>query len=104
MNSKEIVETYYQCWIDSNREKARSFLADDLKFSSPQDKFESADDFINACWALSESFHSMDVLHTVYDDEGAYIVYKGESFCAGELLKIKDGKIQEIYVTFDPTI
>jgi hypothetical protein len=103
MKNKVIVEEYYQSWIDSNREKARSLLADDLKFRSPRDNFDSAEDFINACWGLSESFNTMEDLHTVFDADGAYIVYRGENFCCGELLKIIDGKVQEIYVTFDPT-
>jgi ketosteroid isomerase-like protein len=64
MDTREIVTGYYHAWLASDREGARSLLADDLKFKSPHDRFD---------------------------------------FCCGELLKVRDGRISEIYVTFEPT-
>ena len=103
MDTKELIDKYYGCWLNSDRNGARSLVTDDLKFRSPQDNFESADDFFNKCWKFSEGFNAMDILHAVYDSDGAYIVYGGEGFWCGELIKTEDGKIKEIYVTFDPT-
>ena len=102
-NAKVLVEAYYLSWLNNDRAKARSLLADDLKFRNPRDNFDSADAFMDSCWQLAEHFNSMTIEHAVYDSQGAYIVYQGEGFCCGELLKIKDKKIREIYVTFDPT-
>lgn len=103
MLSKKIIEEYYDCWIDNDRKGASSYLADDLIFRSPQDNFDSAGAFLDACWKYSRDFNSMEYIHTLFTDDGAYIVYTGKDFCVGELIKIRGGKISEIYVTFDPT-
>ncbi|MCG8433726.1 MAG: nuclear transport factor 2 family protein [Gammaproteobacteria bacterium] len=103
MDTKSLIEKYYQAWIDSDRQQARSLMADDLKFRSPNDDFDSADAFLEGCWRHAAGFNEMNVAHAVYDEQGGYIVYSGEGFSCGELVKVKDGKINEIYVTFNPT-
>ena len=104
MTTSSIVRDYYASWLNGDRDAARGLLADDLKFRSPVGNFDTADAFIEQCWHLSEQFDSMDMLHQVYDEAGGYIVYRTGDFCAGELLKVRDGRISEIYVTFNPTV
>ena len=103
MTSEEIIRDYYQAWIDSDRDRARAFLADDLKFRSPDDEFDTADSFLDKCWVFSEGFDRMDMVHELYGEAGGYIVYSFGEFACGELIKTRDGKIVEIYVTFQPT-
>lgn len=103
MNVQEIIKEYYDGWLGSDREKALSFLADNLKFRSPQDNFDSAKAFLDKCWEFSENFNKMEIEHAVYGPDSAYIVYLGNGFCCGELIKVRGGKISEVYVTFDPT-
>ena len=103
MTTASIIKGYYDHWLKGDRDAARAMLADDLTFRSPADNFDGADAFIDKCWALSEQFNTMDVVHQVYDDSGGYLVYRTGDFCCGELHKIRDGKISEIYVTFNPT-
>ena len=103
MTTESIIKGYYGHWLKGDRDAARAMLADDLTFRSPADNFDGADAFIDKCWALSEQFNAMDVLHQVYDDSSGYLVYRTGDFCCGELHKIRDGKISEIYVTFNPT-
>ena len=103
MTTQSIIRGYYDHWLKGERDAARAMLADDLTFRSPADNFDGADAFIDKCWALSEQFNTMDVLHQVYDDSSGYLVYRTGDFCCGELHKIRDGKISEIYVTFNPT-
>ena len=103
MQTRELITEYYGSWLANNRQKARSLLADDLVFRSPKDNFDNADAFMETCWKLAENFNSMDIEHLVCADDAAYIVYRGDGFCCGELLKIADGKICAVYVTFDPT-
>jgi hypothetical protein len=43
MSTQQIIADYYRAWIESDREKARSLLTDNLKFRSPSDNFDSAD-------------------------------------------------------------
>ncbi len=103
MSSETIIRDYYGRWLSGDRDAARALLADDLKFRSPADNFDSADAFLDKCWVLSEQFNSMDVVHQVYDGDSGYLVYHTGDFCAGELIKLRDGRIAEIYVTFNPT-
>ncbi len=103
MTTESIIKGYFGHWLNGDRDAARAALADDLVFRSPADNFDSADAFIDKCWALSEQFASMDILHQVYDDSTGYLVYRTGDFCCGELHKSRDGKIAEIYVTFNPT-
>ena len=103
MNTEDILASYYDAWLRTDRAAARAHLCDDLVFRSPKDAFASADEFLGACWQYAEDFTEMTLLHGVYADESAYIVYRSADFCVGELHKFRDGKIAEVYVTFDPT-
>ncbi len=103
MTSQEMIEAYYKVWLDGDRKKARSFLSPDLKFRSPEDNFDKADKFLDACWKYSENFNHMTIEHSIFDSEGGYVVYISGDLCCGELLKVRDVKIHEIYVTFNPT-
>ena len=104
MTVEPVIKGYYEHWLKGDREAARTALADDLTFRSPADNFDSADAFIDKCWHLSEQFNAMDVVHEVYDDGSGYLVYRTGDFCCGEYHKVREGKISEIYVTFNPTI
>lgn len=102
-NTREIIRAYFAGWVESDRDRVRSLVHDDLRFKSPDDQFERADDFLGTCWKYSEGFDAMDVLHEVYDETGGYLVYRSGDFTCGELVKVRDGKIAAIYVTYSPT-
>jgi ketosteroid isomerase-like protein len=102
-DTKSITDAYYQGWVRSDRDAVRSLLADDLLFRSPEDDFDAADEFLDACWKFAEGFDAFTVEHAVYAEDGAYVVYTFGDFACGELLKIENGKISEIFVTFNPT-
>ncbi len=103
-NAKDIIRRYYDAWAASDRDAARAFLQDDLKFRSPQDSFDSADAFLDACWQYAESFGGVDMLQDVYEPDKAYIAYRLNEFTVAEFHKIRDGKIAEVYVTMNPTV
>ncbi|GAB4196636.1 MAG: hypothetical protein Tsb002_30140 [Wenzhouxiangellaceae bacterium] len=103
MNTRQLIQDYYNCWLSNNQQGARSFLADDLLFRGPNADFNSAEAFMESCWPHAERFNTMTMLHEVYAGNAAYIVYQGDDFCVGELIKFDGGKIKAVYVTFDPT-
>lgn len=103
MNSKTIIKKYFDGWVRDDKDKVRFYLADGLKFRSPEENYDSADSFIEACWKHAEKMPRFDVIHEVYDNDGGYVVYSTGGFVSAELLKIRNGKIYEIYVTFHPT-
>ena len=100
---REIIEQYYDGWIRSDRECIRSLLADDLHFKSPDDEFDDADSFLGQCSRLAEGFREMKVAHSLFAEDGGYLVYTCGDFAIGELLKVLDGRITEIYVTYNST-
>ena len=103
MTTQEVIKAYYKAWLDGDRKKARSLLSRDLRFRSPEDNFDNADDFLDKCWKYSEDFEHIVIEHEIYDFTGGYVVYSSSDLCCGELHKVRDGKIIEIYVTFNPT-
>lgn len=103
MYTKDIIEQYYQAWIDKDEARARSFLDDDLIFRSTVDNFDSSELFMEKCWQFSNAFTELNLIHEVYDDNGGYIVYRLSNLNIGELIKIVNGKITAIYVTFNVT-
>ena len=103
MNIKEIIHNYFQAWVDHGAATARSYLVPSLKFKAPSDEFDNADDFIETCWKFAEDFNYINYVQEVYSDDCCYVVYKSKDLCSGELIKLKDDKITEIYVTFNPT-
>jgi hypothetical protein len=101
---KDIIAIYYNSWVINDKPSAREQLAEDLLFRSPNDNFDTADAFMNACWQFSEFFTKFNLLHQVYGENKAYIIYPMDKIYIGEFIKFKDGKISEIYVSFNPTL
>jgi ketosteroid isomerase-like protein len=101
--TREIILRYYDGWVESDRECVRSLLADDLHFKSPDDEFDDADSFLAQCWKLADGFREMNVAHSIFAEDGGYLVYTFGDFSIGELVKVRDGRITEIYVTYNST-
>ena len=98
-----ILRDYFAAWIRSDRDCVRSLLHDDLVFRAPDDSFDSADAMLGACWKHADGMTAMDVIHEVYGADAAYIAYKTGDLVVGEYMRLRDGRIAEIYVTFNPT-
>ncbi len=62
-----------------------------------------ADSFLGQCWKLAEGFRGMNVAHSIFAEDGGYLVYTFGDFSIGELVKVRDGRISEIYVTYNST-
>lgn len=104
MNTKKIIHGYFECWVKNDRDGARKLLDDKLKFRSPVDNFDNADDFLNKCWIFADELNELNVYQEIYDDISGYIVYGINDFVSGEYIKVGFNKITEIYVTFNPTV
>lgn len=103
MMTESIIKTYFGAWVSGDQEKARSLVHNDLRFRSPQDGFDSAEDFFETCWHLNEGFAALDVVQEVYDESSGYIAYRVDGMVNGEFVRLREGKITEIYVTFGVT-
>ncbi|MFC1854022.1 nuclear transport factor 2 family protein [candidate division CSSED10-310 bacterium] len=65
---KKLVEQYYQGWAQQRLDQARAVLAHDLKFRSPQDSFDRADDFFNQCGHLSQNLQRVSFRTALYSE------------------------------------
>jgi ketosteroid isomerase-like protein len=99
----ECARRYFEAWTDGDRAAARSLLADALDFRSPQDRFASADAFLDACWQYSEGLVAVAILKEVTD--GAQVVLcldwklqDGAHFVSAEYVRVAEGRITEIVV------
>ena len=104
MTNKERLHNYYHAWVKNQKNEARSFLADDLRFTSPMDSFDGANTFMDKCWGFAENFNEVKFIREIYDDEQAFIMYlAGDGQVAAqtlvaEYLFFKNEKLVEIDV------
>ncbi|MBD3257222.1 hypothetical protein GF377_02220 [candidate division GN15 bacterium] len=101
--TKDTVHRYYTAWAAQDRTKVRQMLADNLRFVSPQDKFESAEAFLATCWEYSQGLSGVEVESEVYDGDRGFVILRwrtesGSSFADAEYVRVADGKMAEILV------
>lgn len=103
MDCKRIITDYYNCWVKNDREGARALQTDDLLFRSPSDICDGADDFMDSCWQYARGFESYAPVQEAYGEASAYVAYPVGTMHVGEFIRLRDGKISEIWVTFKVT-
>jgi hypothetical protein len=101
--TREIVRRYYKAWASQDRGQVRALLNDQLQFSSPQETFESADAFLEACWKYSEGLTSVQFTIEVYEDSEAFVILlwsneDASGFTDAEYLQVDQGKVKRIVV------
>ena len=100
---ERIVKTYYESWVNQDLKSARSLLADNLNFVSPQDHFQSAEAFLSACGHYAEGIDRVEYRREVFTGNQAFVICEwfdtaGGSMASAEYLTVKDGRITEILV------
>ncbi len=93
---------YYEAWETGNRDLLK--VSPDLKLVSPDDTFNSAEEFFEKCWQAS----GVPLLNKQFVSEGNTVCVRYEikmpdgslkPFC--EWLVFEDGMIKEIQVYYD---
>lgn len=59
MNSKSIIDTYYQGWAKRDKSQVRSVMADNMIHAAPEGKFNNADTFLAQCWGFGNELHAV---------------------------------------------
>lgn len=103
MEIRQLISEYYGCWVGNDRAGARALLADDLVFRSPMHDFDGADEFMNCCWQYAAGFSSFEPVQEAYGGNTAYVAYGVGDIKVGEFIRMRDGLISEIWVTFRVT-
>jgi hypothetical protein len=101
MSNLETVKLYYEAWKESNPDKLR--LAASIKHTSPMGRYDSRDDFLNACWGKSGKFETKNESFISQGNAVAAryeILNDGKSSPVCEWFTIENGEITDIKVYF----
>jgi hypothetical protein len=101
-STRDLVHRYYEAWAAQDRQAVRSLLDNHLVFVSPQDRFESADAFLSACWRYSDGLRGVEFVKEVYDEHQASVILRWSmedgSFAGAEYVRVLGDRIVEILV------
>jgi len=105
MTAADVVHRYTEALDARDFSTARTFLADDLRFEGPIDRFDRADEFINTISGLYGMVTGVEHQATVTEDENVAWFYILNTLVANapvaEWHTVRDGKIVQIRAYFD---
>ncbi len=98
-----IIARYYTAWVRRDWSLAQAVLAADVRFRSPQDQANSADEMFQVCWSYGAGLVGVRFLKRIYADNEAFVILEwtaenGGMFVGAEYLRVADGKIVEILI------
>jgi ketosteroid isomerase-like protein len=107
-STRDVVRGYYDAWTSRDLGRARGYLADDLEFQGSLRRFSRADDFIPALEQFLQILEDVRLLKELYEGDDAMMLYDCMTGRAGtirtaEAFTVRDGKIRDIKLVFDPT-
>jgi hypothetical protein len=107
MNAKDVVMGFQQAMGKGDMTTARGFLADNLSFVGPFDRFSSPEPYLAALKGLAPMIDRVDMKRMFADGDEVALFYDlvtktpaGTAPCA-EWYTVKGGKITHIQVYFD---
>jgi ketosteroid isomerase-like protein len=104
-SATDVVDRYFRALGDRDFAAARAFLADDLRFEGPIDRFDRADDFMKAISGLFGMVKGVDHQATIADGDEVAVFYILDTPLAkapvAEWHTVRAGKIARIRAYFD---
>lgn len=107
MSSKDVVMGFQAAMGKGDAKAARAYLADDLSFVGPFDRFSSPEPYLAALGQLAPMIERIDLKRVFAEGEEVALFYDlvtrtpaGTAPCA-EWYRVKGGKITHIQVYFD---
>jgi ketosteroid isomerase-like protein len=106
LDAADIVRAYHAAWTTGDVAKARTYLADDLDFQGPIDRFTSADQFAQALAGFAGLLIRVDTLEEFFAGDRAALLYDCVTAPLGamrtaEFFRLENGKIAQIHLVFD---
>lgn len=102
-----VVRAYVGAYESENREAFEALLADDFRFTSPNDDSIDKATWFERCWPHREASHQQRIENIVVDGEQAFVTYLcavegGKSFRNTEFLTFSGERIASVNVYFGP--
>ena len=103
INRKTTIHRYYNAWASQDYDTVREVLHNKLRFISPQDSFNSTEEFLSECWKYSKGLTDVRFIHEVYQDTTAFVILLwimegGSRFADAEYVELDNDKIKHILV------
>jgi hypothetical protein len=105
--TRDAVLGYTEAWMAGDLAGARQYLADDVSFQDPVNRFTDAEQLIKALGGFREIFAGADVIGGGASGNSAFLLYDckvktpvGSLRCA-EYFTVEGGKIKDIKLLFD---
>jgi limonene-1,2-epoxide hydrolase len=104
-DAKHVVDQYNSALEGKNFATARGFLADDLRFEGPIDRFEKADDYIAAIKQLYGMVKGVEHQKTITEGDEVALFYLLDTPVTkapvAEWYTVRGGKIVHLRTYFD---
>ena len=101
----DVVERYTRALADRDFTAARGLLADDLRFEGPIDRFERADDYVQAISGLYGMVRGVEHQATIAQGDDVAVFYVLDTPVArapvAEWYTVRGGRIAEVRAYFD---
>jgi ketosteroid isomerase-like protein len=102
-----VVRAYFGAYESENREAVEALLADDFRFTSPNDDSIDKATWFERCWPNREASHQQQIENIVVDGENAFVTYLcavegGKTFRNTEFLTFSGERIASVNVYFGP--
>ena len=105
ITATDVVRQYSEALAARDFAAARALLADNLRFEGPIDRFDRADDYINAISGLFAIVKGIEPQATLADGENVAVFYVLQTVVANapvaEWYTVRQGKIVHIRAYFD---
>ena len=105
LTAADVVERYSRALGDRDFTAARGLLADDLRFEGPIDRFERADDYVQAISALYGMVRGVEHQATIAQGDQVAVFYLLDTPVAkapvAEWYTVRDGRIAQLRAYFD---
>jgi ketosteroid isomerase-like protein len=102
-----VVRAYFGAYESENRAAAEALLADDFRFTSPNDDGIDKATYFERCWPNREPSRDQRIESIVVDGANAFVTYLcadagGKSFRNTEFLTFSGERISSVNVYFGP--
>ena len=101
----QVVRAYFGAYESENRDVAERLLADNFRFTSPNDDGIDRATYFERCWPQNEPMRDHRIEEIVVDGDKAFVTYScasgdGKSFRNTEVLTFSGERIASVDVYF----
>jgi ketosteroid isomerase-like protein len=99
----------FDAFAQADRAAAERLIADDFRFTSPNDDALDRAGYFEVCWPNAGTVRDFDLRHVATEGDRVFVTYEarnpaGHRFRNTELLLVRDGRVRAVEVYFGWTL